>query len=188
MEAVSRRVTVGQHKSAVWLLIDVVNPVKDFVEQTGDWHRVSWRTNTVINSGSIGHVCVIFKVQIYPVPARWKIDLSSQAVDAIGVVDVMGFWNIVSLVYASETYPVSNRPDIVVRQCCRIVMPKHWVARKHSESSWEGFRIRCIPSSSNVVHCHAIIEHRFKCSIGILIEQTGCPVCRFVCLNLAGGT
>lgn len=164
MEAVSRRVTVGQHKSAVWLLIDVVNPVKDsaicqmavlllfgrrlLVEQTGDWHRVSWRTNTVINSGSIGHVCVIFKVQIYPVPARWKIDLSSQAVDAIGVVDVMGFWNIVSLVYASETYPVSNRPDIVVRQCCRIVMPKHWVARKHSESSWEGFRIRCIPSSS----------------------------------------
>lgn len=29
MKAVSRRITIGQHKSAVWLLIDVVNPVKD---------------------------------------------------------------------------------------------------------------------------------------------------------------
>lgn len=66
----------------------------------------------------------VLKVQVLSVPTRLEVELSSQAVHAIGPVNVMGLWNIVSFVDASETYSVGYWPDVVVCRCRGVVMPK----------------------------------------------------------------
>lgn len=63
----------------------------------------------------------VIEVKVAAVPARLKIYLRSQAVDTVRIVEIMCFWNVVSLVYAAETYPVSHRPCVHVCQCSLII-------------------------------------------------------------------
>lgn len=61
----------------------------------------------MIDAGYICNVGRVFKIQVDPIPARLKIDLSSHAIDAIGSKQIVFFWYIVSFVNAAETYPAS---------------------------------------------------------------------------------
>jgi len=91
---------------------------------------------------------IICRVQVLSIPARLEVDLGSETIYAVGLIDEMGIWSIVSLVYAAETYPIGNGPDIVERQRTRIIVSKFWVSRNHSEAWWEGLGVRSISSSS----------------------------------------
>jgi hypothetical protein len=56
------------------------------------------------------------KVQILAIPAGLKIDLSSHAVDTVGVEHVVLFWNVISLIYAAKTYAVGDWSSVLIRQ------------------------------------------------------------------------
>lgn len=66
-------------------------------------------TNPIINSGQIGYVTLIFKIEIHTIPAGLEIDLSSHPVDTVGIEHVVLFWNIVSFVNTMETYPTPGQ-------------------------------------------------------------------------------
>ncbi len=107
-----------------------------------------WGTIAVVDAGCICNMRIVCQIRVLPVPARLEVDLSSETIQAISLIDVVGIWTIISFVYAAETYPVSNRPDVVVRQRIGVIMSKLWITRDHPEARGEGLCIRDVPTSS----------------------------------------
>lgn len=92
-------------------------------EEPRNRDRMCGWTITIIDAREVSDVGTVLKVQILPIPARLKVQLSSKAIDTIRLINVMGLWNVISFIYAAETYPISYRPNVLVCQRCGIVVP-----------------------------------------------------------------
>lgn len=105
-------------------------------------------TDAIVDARKVGYMSIVREVQVGSVPAGLKVELCSPSIHAVCVVDVMGFWNIISGVYATETYPVRDGTNVHICQVSCIVVPENRIARYHGEAWWERFCASRIASST----------------------------------------
>lgn len=92
------------------------------VEETWDRDRMRRWTDTIVDARKVCYMSIVGEVQVDPVPAGLEVELCSPSIHAVCVIDVMGFWNVISGVYATETYPVRDRTDVHICQVSGIVV------------------------------------------------------------------
>jgi hypothetical protein len=115
MEAVSSSVSVGEDELAPCRLVHTVGPVKNFEEEAWYWDGMGRRTCAIVDATEICNMFRIGEIEILTIPARLEIDLCPHTIDtALCIAHVMWIWiDIVSSIYAAETYPVSDWPRAI---------------------------------------------------------------------------
>ena len=70
---------------------DTTDAVQDLVKQVHELDRISRRASAIINARHVGHMAVVRLVQIFAVPARLELNLSTKTVVAHRHVHFGGF-------------------------------------------------------------------------------------------------
>ena len=186
MEARAAEIALAEDEAAAGLLLDVGDAVEHLEEEVHERDRMRGRADAVVDPGQVGHVRVVLFVEVDAVPAGLELDLGPQPVGAVRVGHQRGF-RLRGVVQAGEADAVGDRSVGFVGCRRGLVGAEGFVARDHAEAWGEGHDGAFVVATPEVVDCHAAVGHFQEGGVGVLVVERGCPVGRFVGLDLARG-
>ena len=187
METVASGITLSEDESAATgINFHVVDGVEDFVEEVDELDGVGGGADAVVHHGHVCYMAVILFVEIDTIPARLKMHLCSQSIDAVRFVHAGCLGGRVSL-EASKGDAVSDGANVLVGEVLCVVGAGGGVAGEHAEAFGEGLDVCGIFAATFVVDCHALVRDFFEGAVGVVVVELRGPVGGFVFLDFAGG-